>query len=795
MGLRLKFKSVVGFFIVLGLGLVFFCGCADKNNQESAEKLARESEILYQRAISAYKAEIKEGGDLDTARLNLGRLFFDHGDFKEASAELSKSSLDEAKKYLAISFYCLGEYTQAYETFEKNDSLDDQGRYYLGLTCEELNLFDQALEVYTQIKDKEFLELSRIQAGKIEKVAGLLNIKELDPAIHKIIEESPGEKEFPQAGALILLADEKIEVTEDGREVSDLHYLIKILNQRGKESFAESQMSYDTTYERIELEFARTIKPDGTVVDVGSRHIRDVSKYLNFPLYSNAHVYIISFPEITEGAVIEYRVRIYRSKLINKNDFVLNYPVQSAEPILKEHFELVIPGGQELNTKLINQQYNTFGAEFNPKIVPEQEKIVYSWDFSNIPQIMPESNMPPDVEINPSIILSTFGDWQEIYDWWWGLAEDKMRPDAAIKKEVERLIKNKPTVEEKIRAIYDFCAKDIRYVGVEYGQAGYEPHKAEDIFKNKYGDCKDQAVLLVTMLGEAGFTAYPVLIPTKDCYNLREDFPSMLFDHAIAVVSYQDKLTFMDPTAETCSFGDLPTGDQDRSVLICKPDGYLIKTTPLYPAEHNRLKQELKLVIAKDETITVKKKVSAYGIYDQAQRYWLLYTPPELISDALGEAIQDISIGGKLLDYRISDIDNLDQPVVLDYDFSGSEYLTDAGNLRIMPQLTSLDTSVVAKDKRVYPIDFNYLESKEADYQISLPAGFVIKYIPENIKEESPWLGFNVSYSHKNGVLGFQQKTELKNTTVTVGEYKDFKIFFERLAKKIKQRVVLEKKR
>jgi len=795
-GLKLRKTNLpLYLFIGLALTLIFSPGCDTDKKQVSPQELAKESQDFYQRAITAYQEEIRAGEDTDSARLNLGKLYFDHGDFKDAAAELSKSSLAEAEKYLAISYYYLGDYTRAYDIFGKSDQLDDQGRYCLGLTCEELNLYDQALETYGEIKGEEFKGLAKIRSGRIEKDAAPLKIKQLDPEIYEIIEQSPGEEEFPQAGALILLADEKIEVTEEGREVSELHYLVKILNERGKESFAESLISYDTTYERIELEFARTIKPDGAVVDVGARHIRDVSKYLNFPLYSNAHVYIISFPEITEEAVIEYKVKIYRSQLINKDDLVLSYPIQSAEPIIKEDFELILPKGKELNLNLVNQKYNTFGAVLSPKIIPRQGKKAYSWSFSQIPQIIPESNMPPENRINPAIIMSTFKDWQEIYNWWWALTEDKISPDKAIKDKVRQLTEKKSLPEEKIRAIYNFCAKEIRYVGVEYGQAGYEPHKAGDIFKNKYGDCKDQAVLLVTMLGEAGFTAYPVLIPTRDTYNLRKDFPSMLFDHAIAVISYDHKLIFMDPTAETCSFGDLPTGDQNRNVLICKPDGYLLESTPLYPAEHNLLKQELKLEIAEDESITAQKKITASGVYGQSQRYWLLYTPPELISDALGEAIQAISIGAKLQDYQISKIEDLDQPVVLNYDFSGLEYLTDAGALRIMPQLSSLDTSVVAKDKRRYPIDLGFLESKEAEFDITIPKDFVVKYIPEQIDEDSPWIKFFLSYSQKDGDLNFRQKTALKKVTITEEEYADFKIFFERLAKKIKQRVVLEKSR
>jgi hypothetical protein len=210
-----------------------------------------------------------------------------------------------------------------------------------------------------------------------------------------LIAESPGEKDYPQAGALILDCNEEIEVTQDNRQTTTLHYLIKILNQRGKESFSEAQVEYDSTFEKVELEYARAIKPDGGIIEVGSRHIRDVSKYLNFPLYSNVRVYIISFPEITDGSFIEYKLRIRRNQLINKKDFVLSYSLQESEPILDAKFKIILPKDKSLNIKTINKEYNNYGAEINPKITLENGRKVYLWEFKDIPKIIPEANMPP----------------------------------------------------------------------------------------------------------------------------------------------------------------------------------------------------------------------------------------------------------------------------------------------------------------------------------------------------------------------------------------------------------------
>ena len=787
-------KNFVFGIILLPLIFCFLSGCIKKDELNEARTDVGRSQLYYQHAVERYKDLVKAGGDSGRLYLELGQLYFSHGDFEQAIESFRKAKGTAADRFIAISYYLTGNFTEALEIFNKQELRDDEYLYYHGLTCEKLNLFDQALGAYNKIRGLKFKARAKTRIDTIERESGLARIKDTDPEVNKIITGPYSSKEYPQAGALILYCDERFEVTAENTEVSTLHYIVKILNQRGKEDFAESGLDYDSTYERVELVYARTIKPDGTVVDVGSRHIRDVSKYLNFPLYSNARVYIISFPEVTEGSCVEYKLKIYRSQLINKKDFILSYPIQAPEPVIAASLSISLPRQRPLNIKILNEGYNDFGADLKPDIKENDDFLTYRWQFRNIPQITPESNMPPEAQINPALFISTFASWQDIYNWWWQLAKDKIKADSAIKDEVSLLIKNRNSEEDKIRAIYNFCAQKIRYVAVEYGQAGYEPHYASDIFKNKYGDCKDQAILLVTMLKEANFSSWPVLIATKERYNLNEDFPSAMFNHCIAAVSSEDKIFFLDPTAETCPFGDLPPDDQGRKVLIFKENGYRIQDTPLYPAGHNLNRHYLKIKINSDESLLAQKSVFTYGVYDQAQRHWLLYTQPELIREMLKEKIQEVSIGAKLDKYSIGNLDNLNQPVVLDYSFRGPEYFTLASNLRIMPQLTSLDTSLVAKDIRRYPIDFCILDTKEAVFEIEIPDNFVVKYMPGNVTEDSPWLKFTAEYRRQGrDKIHFSQKIELKENLVSQKDYPDFKKFFEGLAKKIKQRIVVER--
>ncbi|MGA2775576.1 MAG: DUF3857 domain-containing protein [Candidatus Omnitrophota bacterium] len=785
-----KIKRLLTFSLLLVLLSSGSISCTDS---QSASALASKSLSLYDRAVKKYEALIAKGANPDKLYYELGSLYYEHGKFLQAEQALKKTERRGAKKLLAMSYYHLGDFRDALETFSRQECPDDECLYYYALTSEKLNLFDNALKIYAKItRDPEFKPLAQEHIEAIQK-GTYLNIKDLSPEIAQILSRAPEGKDYPEAGAIILYSDEKIEVTNQGTQVSNLHYLIKILNERGKEEFAEAQVGYDSTYEKVELEFARVIKPDGAVSEVGSRHIRDVSRYMEFPLYSNARAFIISFPEITEGSIIEYKVKVSNNYLINKKDFVLDYPLQAGEPIMSADFTLKCPKNSPLRIKYLNENYNTFKADLKAQVEEKDGSSIYKWHFSNVPQMTPEAHMPPQVEINPAIIISTFNSWQDVYKWWWQLAKDKISADGAIKAEVKRLIEGKMSDKDKARTIYNFCAQHIRYVAVEYGQAGYEPHTAADIFKNRYGDCKDQAILLVAMLREAGLTAYPLLIPTKEDYDLDKDFPSVMFNHSIAAVFLGDEVIFMDTTAETCVFEDLPVADQARHVLLFQDKGFQIKETPLFPAGHNLIKQDVKIKVNDDLSITAEKTNYTYGVYDQAQRYWLLYTQPELIKEALKEKIQEVSIGAKLDKYKIKNLDDLNTPVILSYSFSGPEYFTSAGSLKLLPQLSGIDTSLVASDKRKYTIDFGLLDRKEYLLEIDIPQGYSVKYMPESIKRDSPWMNFKVEYIAKDNKIIFKQNSELKKNIIQNSDYATFKDFYEELGRILKQRIVLER--
>lgn len=776
-------RAVIFFF------LSFLAGCVQ--DAQAPGRWGKQSESLYKKAQEGYKRLLAGSPKDVSVRIALAKLYADHGDYQNAALILTPAEGIPAKQFLAISLYKAGEYTQALAVFERLGKIQDgEYLYYYGLTCQKHNLYEQALEIFAKIKDKEYLAKAQ---ERINAIKGLNQkyISAWEPDLQQALSAATQEK-YPLAGAVIILVDEKIRLLADNTLSSEARYMVKILNERGKNDFSEIVIGYDSTYETVEVVYAKTIKPAGEEVIVGEKDIRDVSRYLNFPLYSNARARIISMPEITAGAIVEYKVRTTQSQLINKQDFNTAYTLQEKEPILWAKFSVSIPKNRNLKIKALNPEYNTANFDLSGNITETKEEKIYDWEFKDIPQIELEPNMPPVSEITPVILLSTFNSWDEIYRWWWDLAKDRITPDDSIRQTANELIQGKSFPEDKIRAIYNYCAQEIRYVGIEYGQAGYQPHLASEIFKNKYGDCKDKAILFAAMLKVAGIEAYPVLMGTRGAQETSRDFPALIFNHCIAAVELEGRRIFLDITAEVCSFGDLPADDQGRNVLVFKKDSYEIAATPVIPADKNSIKYITQITLHSDETISAQREVISLGAFDQMQRFWLRYSPPNLIEQGLKGKVQSLVTSGDLLSYAYENADDLNMPVRLTYGFSGRNFLSRAGRSRILPKIAKLDTSIVAQDSRYYPLELGQPYLSESIFEMELPANFKVSSLPKAVDLKNQWGEYSLTYALKGKMLKVCERQVSKTRKISKEEYPTFKKFIEDTAITADEYIILE---
>ena len=565
----------------------------------------------------------------------------------------------------------------------------------------------------------------------------------------------------PEAGAIIMKDIGKTTVFKNFTYTTTEHEQIKILNKRGVNEYCEVVIPYSTEYQNIEILDASTTTPNGEIIKPGPKAINDVTPpfIVSAPIYSDVKYRTITMPGCTPGATIDYKVRITTIKPYMDNNFFDSDNLQTSDPIEVSEYEVSIP-------KDMKFEYRQYRFNATPAIVAKGDRLVYTWGLKNIPQIIPEQNMPPISDLSNRVAISTVSSWDALAKWYWGLAGDQYGTDKDMDQKIDELTKGLSKTDEKIRAIYNYISMNIRYVGIEFGIEGYKPHKAEDVFRNKYGDCKDHATLLIAMLRHAGVTAYPVLVDTAGIRKMDPTLPSPgQFDHEIIAIPQDNGnggYWFLDSTSDVTNYKDLPPMDQGRDVVVIEKDKAHIVKTPVFPPGKNSISDLRKVKINGDNSLNIDMQLVYSGVYEMFEKSMLRGMKPLQRKSFIESTANEVCPGAVVNDYTISDIYNLNIPVTISLNFTCQDYVIKAGNLLIVkvPTISMQNLSqLVARDTRTYPLVIGYNFEKANKVTFNIPEGYSIRYMPDNTKFSNKFGNFAVSYKRLekhlsyNGVL------------------------------------------
>src|ERR1700739_371961 len=153
---------------------------------------------------------------------------------------------------------------------------------------------------------------------------------------------------------------------------------------------------------------------------------------------------------------------------------------------------------------------------------PKTHNTVYTYTAKNIKNYHSgENNKPNFYATAPHILIlaksftapaggtstNVFNSMDDVYNFCEKMVKDAGNKDDAVKQLVTQLTQDKKTDLDKIKAIYYWVQDNVRYIAFENGISAWEPAPCQDVYKDKYGDCKGMANLLTVMLKDAGFDA------------------------------------------------------------------------------------------------------------------------------------------------------------------------------------------------------------------------------------------------------------------------------------------------
>jgi hypothetical protein len=170
---------------------------------------------------------------------------------------------------------------------------------------------------------------------------------------------------------------------------------------------------------------------------------------------------------------------------------------------------------------------------------------------------------------------------------------------------------------EKVAALYHFVT-GLRYVALPIGISSVRPHSAARVLENQFGDCKDKANLLNTLLRAVDIKADLVLVPRFG--QADQALPGMFFNHAISRVLLDGQPVWIDTTDDICRFGMLPPGDPGRSALVIDGSTTNLVLLPGSVATNHSLSISTKLTWEADGNCAATIDAQAKGYPDYQLR-------------------------------------------------------------------------------------------------------------------------------------------------------------------------------
>ena len=433
----------------------------------------------------------------------------------------------------------------------------------------------------------------------------------------------------PQGSDAVVLWDRRTySFDEQGRCSRTIDRAYRVLTAAGAARWASSDSRWEPWREARPKLRARVITPDGAVHDLDPGTIAESpAGERDGVVYSDARVVRAPLPAVGVGAIVEEEIVSVETAPL-PGSAVYRVYFGYGEP--SEHSMLSIEAPAAWPLKYAVRLLPAMSVERLER--DGRVRIAFTQVRMDALEA-PEPYLPFDVPRWPHVIFSTGGSWTESARAYSKLMENQIRVDD-VKDILPKALPKPSSPLELGNAVLAELHRRIRYTGVEFGEAAIVPRTPAETLKRQYGDCKDQATVLVAMLRAAGIPARLALLNAGTDQDVDPDMPGIgLFDHAIVYVPGTPEF-WADPTDEFARFNELPVGDQNRFAMIVDDDGRLVKTPDAKPSENGFMEtREFRLPdFGKADVVST---LETWGEVERGYRYSYRNADPKKLKSTL----------------------------------------------------------------------------------------------------------------------------------------------------------------
>jgi len=560
---------------------------------------------------------------------------------------------------------------------------------------------------------------------------------------------------------------------------------IEVLTPEAAQAYQSLPIPYDPSGQRVDVRVARVWRHGGGVVETSERAEQSLSEPW-YSLYYDYRAEIVVFPRLEVGDVVEVQYRV--DDVAHRNLFADYFGdvtfLQGGEPRANVEYVLVGPASRRFH----------FNAPRLPGIEKterqEGDRQVVRFSAAQVPPVAVEEGMPGLAEVAAYVHVSTYRTWDEVGRWYWGLVRDQFQIDDSLRQTTLELVAGAPDDRAMARRIYDWVIENTRYVGLEFGIHGFKPYRTSQVVQRGYGDCKDKATLLVSMLEAAGVPATIVLVRTRRNGAIdREPASLAVFDHAIAYVPSLD--LYLDGTAEHSGSEEFPDGDQGVMVLRVNQGRAELHTTPVLPPERSASRRRTTVAVdaAGAATLESDVEVAGSGAAPLRSRYGAEGTRAERLEQSLGADYP----GARLEDFHVESLGR-EAPVRFRYRARIPEFGRREGGRVSIPAAAPVGlTQLYARaSERTHDLEIGGPWSAEVTMKITFPPSMRVRGAPEPAEIRGPFGSVSLRVEVRGSEIEVTERVTFSRARILRREYADFRSFCQAVDAALGHRLALE---
>jgi len=560
---------------------------------------------------------------------------------------------------------------------------------------------------------------------------------------------------------------------DDGTGIRETTAVIHVQSQAGVQELGQLILGYSSATEKLDVDYVRVRKPDGRVIETPAASAQDFAPEIlrAAPTYSDYRERHVSVAGLQPGDVLEYHTVIHVTTALAPHEFWFEHSFTKDVAVHEETLEIDVPKSRALKLKSPDRKYEAREAG---------DRTIYSWTIhETVPDRKRDRDEDREPDFTPDVQLSTFSSWEQVGQWYARLQGDRVVVDENVRKKAGELTQGATTPTEKTRRLYDFVARNIRYVSLSFGVGRLQPHAASEILANGYGDCKDKHTLLQAMLRAEGIQSYPVLISSYRTLDPEVPSPGQ-FNHEITAVELGNDLTWLDSTAEVAPYGLILYRLRNKQALLAA-EGKLggLRTTPSTAPVKNQFSIKLDGKFSEAGSLDTAVEISAQGDSEIPLRSAFRSISQSHWEEVLKFISATWGLAGDVSDIHLDSLEDTSKPFHLTYRYHKENYFavpTSGVSFRILPPMSARHVSAADPKHPMKPVDIGPAIEEIYRAHIVFPPNYTVQAAP-SASMSRDYGDYSVSYDLNKNVLEAQRRLVVKLNELPASRRTDYDSF------------------